>query len=111
MEKKSNVYVRARKVVRELRPLVESVRARDAKLADQLRRAAQSVVLNIAEGRGSKAGLARVRFMNACGSAKEVRAALDVAGDWGYIDARRAHLIDAELDQICAITWVLSRKG
>jgi hypothetical protein len=39
MEKK-NVYVRAREIVRELAPLVHRIREQDAKLADQLRRAA-----------------------------------------------------------------------
>ena len=111
MEQKENVYIRARMIVRELRPVVEAVRAVDAKLADQLRRAAQSVVLNIAEARGNDAGNARARFSTACGSAKEVRAALDVASDWGYIEASMARQLDRRLDRVCAITWVLSRRG
>ncbi len=106
-----NVYERARSIVRELRPLVEAVKARDAKLADQLRRAAQSVVLNTAEGRGNLGGNARLRFSTACGSAKEVRAALGVASDWGYVDAHKVARLDGELDEVCAITWVLSRRG
>ncbi len=110
MEKKVNVYIRARGIVRELVPVLEAVRERDAKLADQLRRAAQSVVLNIAEGRGNDRGNARLRFATACGSAKEVRAALDVASDWGYIDAHKAGQLDRRLDRVCAITWCLSRK-
>ena len=109
MEKK-NVYLRAREVVRELAPVVQRIREQDAKLADQLRRAAQSVVLNIAEGRGNDAGNARLRFATACGSAKEVRAALHVASDWGYIESRRAAHLDLRLDRVCAITWCLSRK-
>ena len=109
MEKK-NVYVRAREVVRDLAPVVQRVREQDAKLADQLRRAAQSVVLNIAEGRGNDAGNARLRFATACGSAKEVRAALHVASDWGYIEAQRAAHVDRRLDRVCAITWCLSRS-
>ncbi len=109
MEKK-NVYVRARDVVGELGPVVQRIRERDAKLADQLRRAAQSVVLNIAEGRGNDAGNARLRFATACGSAKEVRAALHVASDWGYIEAQRAAQLDRRLDRVCAITWCLSRN-
>ena len=108
MEKK-NVYVRAREVVREIAPLVQEVRSQDAKLADQLKRAAQSVVLNIAEGRGNKDGNARLRFSTACGSAKEVRAALHVASDWGYIEAHRAARLDEQLDEVCAITWCLGR--
>ena len=109
MEKK-NVYVRAREVVREIVPLMRIIREQDAKLADQLKRAAQSVLLNIAEGRGNDAGNARLRFATACGSAKEVRAALDVASDWGYIEAHRAAHLDRRLDRVCAIAWCLSRS-
>ena len=106
---RKNVYVKAREITREIAPLVQIIRAQDAKLADQLRRAAQSVVLNIAEGRGNDAGNARLRFATACGSAKEVRAALHVASDWGYIEAQRAAHLDERLDRVCAITWCLSR--
>jgi len=107
---KTNVYDRARRVVRELGPLVHLIREHDKSLADQLKRAAQSVVLNIAEARGNEAGNARARFSTACGSAKEVRAALNVASDWGYIEARMATHLDAQLDEVCAITWCLGRR-
>ena len=105
-----NVYDGARTVVRELVPLVHVIRAHDKSLADQLKRAAQSVVLNIAEARGSDAGNARARFSTACGSAKEVRAALNVASDWGYIETRMAAQLDERLDEVCAITWCLGRR-
>ncbi len=106
----TNVYIRARTIVRELALLLRVVREQDKALADQLKRAAQSVVLNIAEARGSDAGNARARFATACGSAKEVRAALDVAADWGYIEAQTATHLDEKLDEVCAITWCLARK-
>ena len=106
----TNVYIRARGVVQELASLLRVVREQDKALADQLKRAAQSVVLNIAEARGSDAGNARARFATACGSAKEVRAALDVASDWGYIEAQTAAHLDEKLDEVCAITWCLARK-
>ena len=108
MEKKI-VYVRAREVVHEIALLVQVIREQDAKLADQLKRAAQSVVLNIAEGRGNKGGNARLRFATACGSAKEVCAALHLASDWGYIEEQPDANLDQRLDEICAITWCLSR--
>ena len=108
MEKKK-VYVRAQEVVREPPPVLQRIRRRDKKLAYQLQRAAQSSLLNIAEGRGNKDGNAELRFATACGSAKEVRAALYIASHWGYIEMRRAEALDAELDDICAITWCLSR--
>ena len=107
---KKNVYDRARNVVRELVPLVHVIREYDKSLADQLKRAAQSVVLNIAEARGNDAGNARARFSTACGSAKEVRAALNVASDWGYIEAHDGNPPRSRLDEVCAITWCLGRR-
>ncbi len=107
---KTNVYDRARRVMREIVPLLHAIREHDKSLADQLKRAAQSVVLNIAEARGSDAGNARARFSTACGSAKEVRAALNVASDWGYIETQRATHLDDKLDEVCAITWCLGRR-
>ncbi len=74
------------------------------------KRAAQSVVLNIAEARGNDTGNARARFSTACGSAKEVRAALNVATDWGYIETQSANHLDEKLDEVCAITWCLGRR-
>jgi four helix bundle protein len=105
-----NVYIRARRVVREVAPLLRLIRRQDRALADQLKRAAQSVVLNIAEARGSDAGNARARFSTACGSAKEVRAALHFASDWGYIGRERATHLDQRLDEVCAITWCLAKR-
>jgi four helix bundle protein len=105
-----NVCDRAREVVRELAPLLHSIREQDRSLADQLKRAAQSVVLNIAEARENDAGNARARFSTACGSAKEVRAALNVACDWGYIETHTANHLDKKLDEVCAITWCLGRR-
>ncbi len=110
MQTKMNVYDKARTVVRELAPLLYTIREHDRSLADQLKRAAQSVVLNIAEGRGNDAGNARARFSTACGSAKEVRAALNVASDWGYIGSQTATHLDERLDEVCAITWCLGRR-
>jgi four helix bundle protein len=110
MQEKTNVYDKARRVVRELSPLLHTIRDCDKSLADQLKRAAQSVVLNIAEGRGNDAGNAKARFSTACGSAKEVRAALNVASDWGYIETGMATYLDEKLDEVCAITWCLGRR-
>ena len=107
---KQNVYQRAREVVQELGPVVASVRAHDADLANQMKRAAQSVVLNIAEARGSYRGNAKTRFGTACGSAKEVRAALHIAADWAYIDATEVERLDSALDTVCAITWSLANR-
>ena len=91
-----------------LRPIVESIRKEDRDLADQIRRAASSIALNLAESRGSRDGNRTARLKNALGSAHEVRSALRVAYSWGYV-ANIAD-VDAKLDRIAGMTFgLLSR--
>jgi four helix bundle protein len=97
-------------LIEELRPLVSRIRARDRSLADQLMRAATSVVLNIEEGRGSDSGNQRARFFTALGSAKESRAALRAARGWRHVSVEEAEAADAVLDRICAMLWKLTRR-
>ena len=86
------VYEYSLELVRELRGVVDQLEQRDRNLADQLRRAATSVVLNIAEGDGLN-GKRRVNhFVIALGSAKEVNACLDLCEAWGYTEAPQAAL-------------------
>ncbi|KPK11325.1 MAG: hypothetical protein AMJ62_16320, partial [Myxococcales bacterium SG8_38] len=66
-----------------LRQVLPAVRKRDKGLFDQIHRAMNSVVLNIAEADGNDAGTAKARFASACGSAKEVRAGLRLAVAYG----------------------------
>ena len=57
---------------------VQGIQGR-ASLLDQLQRAAESVVLNLAEGKGRATVKDRARFYSiALGSLREVRAALDL---------------------------------
>ena len=51
-----------------------------------------------------------VRSLRSFGSAKETRAALHVAGDWGYASNELLSTLDEELDIVCAITWVLAHR-
>ena len=64
--------------------------AQDFGLRDQIRRAAVSIMSNIAEGfeRGSDKDFARFLFM-AKGSAGEVRSQLYVASDLGYLEPQQ----------------------
>jgi four helix bundle protein len=68
-------------------------------LADQLRRAMTSAVLNLAEGNGKqKHGIERRRFFRiALGSICEVAAALDLALAFGLVDAEAQNSLKSRL--------------
>jgi four helix bundle protein len=90
--------------------VVETIRRRDRDLADQLRRAATSLALNLAESRGSTDGNRAARLRTALGSTHETRAALRVAEAWCYVDARTVDVIDERLDRVAAMTWSLAHR-
>jgi four helix bundle protein len=69
-----------------MRPMVRAIEARDRELASQLRRAASSVVLNLAEGSGSFGGVRTQRYRTALGSARETWSCLLVAERFGYVE-------------------------
>ena len=73
-------------LVRVLATVVPAIKKHDRDLADQLKRAATSVVLNVNEGRRRGGGDQRRSFEIASGSAYEVLAAIDAAIAWGWID-------------------------
>jgi four helix bundle protein len=98
----------AEAMVRELRPLVAAVGRADRSLGDQLRRAATSVPLNIAEGNGRAGGDRQHHFRVAAGSAREVRAALAVAEAWGYLARAACAGALAEADRVLAMLWRLT---
>ena len=86
--------------VKALGPSVKEIMVQDPDLGRQLRRAASSIVLNIAEAQGSRDGVSRHRFRTALGSTRETAAALELAAAWGFVH-RDAHVADA-LDRIAA---------
>ena len=91
-----------------MRPVLGELLKSDRSLADQLRRAASSVVLNIAEG-NRRTGKDRLHFFRiAAGSAAEARAALEVARAWGMVGA--APVAEAELDRVLAMLWRLTHR-
>ncbi len=103
-----HVHGAALGLVAALRPALEELMKSDRSLADQLRRAASSVVLNIAEG-NQRTGKDRLHFFRiAAGSAAEVRAALEVARAWGSIADSSA--AEAELDRVLAMLWRLTHR-
>jgi four helix bundle protein len=106
-----DAFTVAIEMVTSLRDPLERIRRHDRDLADQIRRAASSVALNVSEG-ARRDGRDRAHLYRvAAGSAAEVRAALDVAAAWAYVDsaalARARDLLDREL----AILWRLTHAG
>jgi four helix bundle protein len=97
-------------VVPELKVLTERIQIRDRNLADQIRRAATSVGLNLEESRGSRDGNSLARARTALGSLREVRVGLAFAAAWGYVDAARVDAVDAQLDRVAAMTWRLIHR-
>ena len=73
------IYNVALLVVADAAEIAKAIARKDSDLARQLRRAAASVVLNLAEGSCSQ-GLNRpARYYNALGSARETLACIEVA--------------------------------
>ena len=104
-------YKIALEATRRLGPNLTAIRRRDRDLDKQLRRAAQSVVLNLAEG-NRRRGQDRVHlFRIAAGSAAEVQAGLDIAVAWGYLSEIQADPTRDQLDQLLAVCWRLTERG
>jgi len=101
---------RALEAAAGLRQLMPMVRKRDRSLFDQIHRAMNSVVLNIAEADGNDPGTAKARFASACGSAKEVRAGLQLGVAYGYFPSAAVQAVDIALDEVCAMSWRLSGR-
>ena len=93
-----------------LRQVMPVIRKRDKSLFEQVHRAMNSVVLNLAEADGNDPGTSKARFCSACGSAKEVRAGLQLAVAYGYVPASAIAAVDIRLDEVCAMSWRLSGR-
>ena len=103
--KKLEVYKRAYAVVAEIHPMTnEFPRHERYEIGSQLRRAAVSIVLNIAEGYGrlssnkEKINFLRISF----GSVNESEVLLELCKDFSYIDEAKFQKIAEELRIISA---------
>ena len=103
------------------------VRKRDRLLFEQIHKAMNSVVLNLAEADGNDPGTSKARFASACGSAKEVRGGLQLAVAYGYLPSSKVREVDSTLPdafggslshptaptlspKVCAMSWRLSGR-
>jgi four helix bundle protein len=94
--------------IQALKPIVRSISAHDRNLADQLKRAATSMALNVSESSYTKGGNRKAQLHIAAGSANESRAALRVACAWGYVDEGDTAQAEAKLDHCVAVLWKLT---
>jgi four helix bundle protein len=95
-------------VIKSLKPIVRSISAHDRNLADQLKRAATSMALNVSESSYTKGGNRKAQLHIAAGSANESRAAVRVACAWGYVDERDTAQAEAKLEHCIAVLWKLT---
>ena len=105
------VYRVSLDVVRGVGGLAGRIGRVDADLARQLRRAASSVPLNIAEGECAIGGNRRSRFDTARGSAKESVACLEVAVAMGYLAANDIAAVVDGFGRVAATLTNLMRRG
>jgi len=96
-------------LVGSLRGSIDRLALKDSALADQLRRSASSVLLNIAEG-ARRAGNRAHHYRIAAGSAAEVGAALDVAAAWGHLDEAPLDEVRRLVDRELGLLWGLTRR-
>ena len=94
-----------------LAPLVAKIARVDGSLADQVKRAASSIALNLGEGLASTKGTRRARLENALGSQRETMTALEVALAWGYLTRDEVLPAQQALDDVGALLYRLGRAG
>ena len=96
-------------LIRELRPVVVALHAQDTSIEDQLRRAVTSVALNLGEGIRRTGRDKKRAYRIAAAEAQEVKAALEVALAWGYLDEAELGPVRALADRVARITYGLAR--
>jgi len=102
------IYHDSLDLIRGLEPLVRTLERKDKDLARQLRRAATSIPLNIAEGFRRNGKDRAHHYRIAAGSAAETGAALEVAHAWGHLPTLERQL--DQLDKIRATLWKLCNR-
>ena len=108
MTSKFHAHEVAMEMATALRPCLEALARHDRDLASQLRRAAASVVLNLAEGSGRRGKDRLHHFRIAAGSAEETGSDLRLAKAWGFVDGSMAQTPEALLARVKSVLWRLT---
>jgi four helix bundle protein len=91
---------------RELSPVWNRLERKDRSLADQGRRAMQSMVLQYAEGLHAYAGNRKMKLLGARSEAHEARICLELASTCGLVDEQSVAAQSSALDRIAGILWL-----
>ena len=95
----------------KLRPLLGRIERHDRDLGRQLRRAASSIALGIAEGMYSRGRNRAARYHTALGSARETMACVEVAVALGYIDDADPNIMDRLERIVATLVRLVQRSG
>ena len=95
--------------IRLLPPIVAAIKRHNPDLADQLMRAGQNTLLNLAEARRRTGKDRRNRDRIYAGEAAECVAALDVALAWSLADAAACQEARRLFDRSLGLTWKMCR--
>lgn len=89
------IYPVILQTISDLRPSLGRIERHDRDLGRQMRRAASSIALGVAEGMYSRGRNRAARYHTALGSARETMACLEVAVAMGYLDIADPTVLDA----------------
>ncbi|HEY2513114.1 MAG TPA: four helix bundle protein, partial [Polyangiaceae bacterium] len=89
------------------RGTIEEIERRDPDLGRQMRRASTSVVLNIAEGTGSRGRNKALRYQTALGSMRETLACIEIGVTLGYVRQPEQGLL-GRIDHVLASLFKLA---
>ena len=96
-------------LIRALRPLCEQIARPSPDLADQLRRAATSVMLNLGEGVRRTGRDKKHSYRIAAAEAQETKFALEVALAWRWLDEPAVATVRVLADRVGRVTYALAR--